>query len=344
MPPTPRPALGQRREGTVRPPRFRRPRPRIGRLEPPDACDGEVRDGDHRDRTAPRRRPGAVRPVVRHLAVPRRPDDVDRRTPRALPPGPPPARRPRGHGELRLPAGRLGTAAAHRRLRRHPHLRHHRGRRARRPPRPHDPPQTVRHRSGHRRTLPRGRPRAAAVDPLRADRQLPARPAPLRRPPHPRPGRPLRRREPGERPPRRARPGHGPRRHRRARRVLRGDPPRTRRRPRCPRRGRLPARPARPCPSRTWPKPAVAGDRRPGVRFPPGLGAPAVRAARTGPAQRHPTPAPHRARTAQHSRRSTLAAASRSHLESDASHGPGSRPSPYTLRTSAAILDRPGRA
>ena len=54
------------------------------------------------------------------LAAARRPDDVGRRDPRALPPGAAPARPARRHAELRLPARRLGPADAHRQLRRPP--------------------------------------------------------------------------------------------------------------------------------------------------------------------------------------------------------------------------------
>ncbi len=138
-----------------------------------------------------RRRPGTVRPPVRDLADARRPHDVGRRRPRAVPPGAAPARGARGHAELGLPRGRLGPADAHRDFRRHDDLRHHgRGREGGRPG-PEDPPHAVGHRPGHRGAVRRRRTRTAAVGALRRDRLLSARPAPLRLPDHRRPRRPV---------------------------------------------------------------------------------------------------------------------------------------------------------
>lgn len=268
------------------------------------------------------------------------------RRPGALPPGAPPARRPRRHAEFRLPPGRLGPAAAHRRFRRHPHLRHQRGRRT--PSRrqgPGDPPRALSHRSGHRRTLPRRRPRAAAVDPLRADRQLPARPAPLRRPPHRRPGRPLRRREPRQRPPRRPRSG-------------RMSPPTP---PGSPPTSSGSARSSPPTPTRTpWttscearpslPSSCLAetccGARSCGLAYGSLPGWAHQLYGRPAPAPRSTT---RRLRLTGRVLRSIPAGLRwklpPGHiLKAMRRMGPGSRPSPYTLRTSAAILDRPGRA
>lgn len=212
-------------------------------------------------------------------------------------------------------------------------------------PRPRDPPRPVGHRPGHRRALPRRRPRAAALDPLRADRQLPARPAPLRRPPHRRPGRPLRRREPRQRPPRRTRPGRCPRRHRPARRLLRADPAR-----------------ARPC----GPDAHAVDDflRGPPVHpflvpgrnlLWPRIAGPAYGSLPGWAHQLYGRPAPAPRSVTRRLRLTGLVLRSipaglrwklpPGHiLKAMRRMGPGSRPSPYTLRTSAAILDRPGRA
>ncbi|CAG7619552.1 conserved hypothetical protein [Actinacidiphila bryophytorum] len=279
-----------------------------------------------------RRRPRTVRTRLGDLAAARRPGDVGGRHQGAVPAGPAPAGGARRRAELRLPAGRLGAAAADRVLRRRDHLRHHGGGREGRRQDPRHPPQARRDRPRHRAALRRRRPRPAAVGALRGDRLVPAGRPQVRLPADRRAGRRLRGRTAAGGPAGRARPGGRPRRQGAAGPLLRGRTARAGGDPRVRRGHRLPEGAAGALAAAAGPPRGVVRGRGHRQGRAADVGARAVRMARARTVPRRPAAAGGGPAAARRTRPAALAAAARAHPGRRRPARPGEPP----FRTPAA--------